>query len=115
MLQDISQVTQRDYPQIVFFRQISSRFSAMKKYGKNELSRESYLKRNSEHTYIENLFNDFRMTESSTCETLGTVDFSMNRPLYGHKKLVHRGWRSRGGMPANYCDTTEIEDPTAFV
>lgn len=54
-------------------------------------------------------------SESPTCEALGTADFSMNRPLYGHKKLVHRGWRSRGGMPANYCDTTEIEEPAAFV
>ena len=57
----------------------------------------------------------FVLLESFICGTLGTTDFSMNRPLYDHKKLVHRGRRSHSGMPANYCDTTEIEDPAAFV
>lgn len=51
--------------------------------------------------------------------TASTADFSMNRPLYGRptrnsfialRREAEREKERSCGMPANYCDTTEIED-----
>jgi len=41
------------------------------------------------------IFYSFRLMESFTCGTLGTADFSMNRPLYGQETRSSRLEKSR--------------------